>query len=136
MNYTINIGFRLDFSLLKSLCYSQSLDEFNRILKDTKYGFMFKGDKTTDIYMERRMERHIYFELKTLTRDYNLSIVSAFAFIMLLEFEVKDIIAIIEAIRYKIPADQAQKYIIRKLCEEVGNSGCRENESSLHNRKA
>jgi V/A-type H+-transporting ATPase subunit C len=34
---------------------------------------------------------------------------------MLLEFEVRDIISIVEAIRYKVPADQSHKYIIRKL---------------------
>lgn len=123
LNYTINIGFRLNFSLLKALCYSQSLDEFNRILKTTKYSFMLKSDETTDIYMERRMERHIYFELKALMRSNNLSVISAFAFIILLQFEVKDIISIVEAIRYKIPADQAQKYIVRKLQGEVRKSG-------------
>jgi V/A-type H+-transporting ATPase subunit C len=115
LNYTINIGYRLNFNLLKTLCYASSLDEFFRIIKDTRYGFMFKEDETTDIYMERRLERHIYFELKALVRNHSLSIISAFAFIIFLEFEVRDIIAIVEAIRYNIPADQAHKYIIRKL---------------------
>ncbi len=115
LNYTINISHRVDFNLLKSLCYAQSLEEFYRFVKTTKYSFMFKEDETTDIYMERRMERHIYFELKALVKSYNLSIISAFAFIIFLEHEVKDIISIVEAIRYKIPAEQAYKYIIRKL---------------------
>ena len=84
-------------------------------MKATKYSFMFKEDETTDIYMERRMERHIYFELKALVRNYNLSIISAFAFIIFLEYEVKDIISIVEAIRYKMPAEEAHKYIVRKL---------------------
>lgn len=115
LNYTINIGYRLDFNLLKALCYAQSLEEFFRLVKTTRYSFMFKEDETTDIYMERRMERHIYFELRALVRNNNLSIISAFAFIIFLEYEVKDIISIVEAIRYRIPADQAHKYIIRKL---------------------
>jgi V/A-type H+-transporting ATPase subunit C len=115
LNYTINIGYRLSFNLLKTLCYASSLDEFFGIVKDTRYSFMFKEDETTDIYMERRLERHIYFELKALVRNHNLSIINAFAFIIFLEFEVRDIIAMVEAIRYNIPADQAHKYIIRKL---------------------
>jgi len=115
LNYTINIGYRLDFNLLKALCYAKSLEEFIRIVKSTRYGFMLKDDGTTDIYMERRMERHIYFELKSIMRNNALSIISAFAFIVFLEFEVKDIISIIEAIRYKVPADQAYKYIVREL---------------------
>ncbi len=84
-------------------------------MKATRYGFLFKEDETTDIYMERRMQRHIYFELKALARNYNLSIINAFAFIIFLEYEVRDIISIVEVIRYKIPVDQAQKYIIKKL---------------------
>lgn len=115
LNYTINIGYRLDFNMLKALCYSQNLDEFNNIVKATQYSFMFKEDETTDIYMERRMQRYIYFELKTLVKNNNLSIISAFTFIIFLEYEVRDIISIVEAIRYKIPADAAHKYIIRKL---------------------
>ncbi|MEA4849641.1 MAG: V-type ATPase subunit [Clostridiaceae bacterium] len=115
LNYTINIGYRLDFNLLKALCYSQNLEEFNRIVKSTKYGFMLKEDETTDIYMERRMERHIYFELKDMVRKNNLSIIGAFAFVIFLQYEVRDIISIVEAIRYKIPVDQAHKYIVRKL---------------------
>lgn len=115
LNYTININYRLDFNLLKSLCYAESLEEFFRLVKTTKYSFMFKEDETTDIYMERRMERHIYFELKALTRNHSLSIINAFAFIIFLEYEVKDIISIVEAIRYKIPIEEAHKYIVRKL---------------------
>ncbi|HYE82610.1 MAG TPA: V-type ATPase subunit [Clostridia bacterium] len=115
LNYTINIGYRLDYNLLKTLCYASSLEGFFRLVKGTRYSFMFKEDETTDIYMERRSERHTYFELKALVRNNNLSIISAFSYIIFLEYEVRDIISIVEAIRYKIPADQAYKYIIRKL---------------------
>lgn len=115
LNYTINIGYRLNFNLLKALCYTQSLDEFYGIVMNTRYGFLFKKDETTDIYMERRMERHIFFELKALVRNKSLSVISAFAFIIFLEYEARDIISIVEAIRYKVPIEQAHRYIIRKL---------------------
>jgi V/A-type H+-transporting ATPase subunit C len=115
LNYTINIGYRLNFNLLKELCYTQSLEEFHRIVHNTRYGFLFKKDETTDIYMERRMERHIFFELKAMARSNSLSVISAFAFIMFLEYEVKDIISIVEAIRYEIPIEQAHRYVVRKL---------------------
>jgi len=115
LNYTIGISYRLDFKQLKELCYSQSLEEFFRITRNTKYSFLFKEDETTDIYMERRLERHTYFALKALVKENNLSIISAFSFIIFLELEVRDIIAIVEAIRYRIPVEQAHKYIVRKL---------------------
>lgn len=115
LNYTINISYKLNYSLLKELCYAHDLEEFFRIARGTKYGFMFKEDETTDIYMERRLERRTYFELKALVKNNNLSIISAFSYIIFLEFETRDIIAIVEAIRYKIPEEQAHKYIVRKL---------------------
>lgn len=115
LNYTINIGYRLNFNFLKSLCYTKSLEEFMKVVKSTRYGFMLKNDGSTDIYMERRMERHIYFELKDMVRNNDFSIINAFAFIIFLQFEVKNIISIIEAIRYKVPVDQAHKYIVAKL---------------------
>ena len=115
LNYTININYRLDLNLLKRLCYSRNLEEFYKIVKSTKYGFMLKDDGTTDIYMERRMERHIYYGLKDMVRNNDLTIISAFAFIIFLQYEVKDIVSIIESIRYKVPVDQAYKYIVRTL---------------------
>lgn len=115
LNYTINIGYRLNYSFIRRLCYTENLEEFYKLVRSTKYSFMFKDDETTDIYMERRMERYIFYELKTMMRNYNMSIINAFAYIILLQYEVRDIIAIIEAIRYKIPLEEVNKYIIRKL---------------------
>ena len=115
LNYTIDISYKLNFQLLKELCYSRDIEEFFRIAKGTRYGFMFKGDETTDIYMERRLDRYTYFELKSLMKKHNLSIISAFSFVIFLELEAKDIIAVVEAIRYKISAEQTHKYIVRNL---------------------
>jgi len=115
LNYTINIGYRLNYDFIRRLCYAESMEEFYRLAKSTRYAFIFKDDETTDIYMERRIERYIYFELKSIQRNYSLSIASSFAYVMFLQFEVRDIIALIETIRYKVPLEQANKYIIRKL---------------------
>lgn len=115
LNYTINIGYRLNYNFIKNLCYAANLEEFYKLARSTRYSFMFKDDETTDIYMERRMERHIYFELKSMIKKYNLSIIHSFAYVIFLQYEVRDIIAVIETIRYKVPLEQANKYVIRKL---------------------
>ncbi|MFZ5353812.1 MAG: V-type ATPase subunit [Bacillota bacterium] len=117
LNYTIRLGHRLDFSTIKRLCYSRDLNEFYEYAQQTKYSFLFKNDGTTDIFMERRLDRHIYFEIKALVRTYGMSIITTFAYVLFLEFEVRDIIAITEAIRYKVPKEEARKYLIRKLRE-------------------
>jgi V/A-type H+-transporting ATPase subunit C len=119
LNYTIHLWHRLDYNSIRKMCYSSSLDEFFKLSQQTKYSFLFKNDETTDIYMERRLDRHIYFELKALVRTYGMSIITTFAYILFLEFEVRDIIAIIEATRYKIPANDVKKYLIRTIREEA-----------------
>ena len=47
-----------------------------------------------------------------------MSIIKTVAFIWFLEFEVRDIVSIIESIRYKIPAEQADKFLIKAVFEE------------------
>ncbi len=119
LNYTIHLWHRLNYGTIKKLCYCPSLEEFFKLAQQTKYSFLFKNDGTTDIFMERRLDRHIYFELKNMVRTYGMSIITTFAYILFLEFEVRDIIAIIEAIRYKLPANEASKYMIRTIREEA-----------------
>jgi V/A-type H+-transporting ATPase subunit C len=115
INYTIHIGYRLSTEFLKKLCYSKSLDEFYDMVSQTKYSFLFKHDATTDIFMERRLERYIYFELKALERNNPMTIITTFAYIKFLEVEVRDIISMVELIRYGMPAEEAEKYLIRPL---------------------
>ncbi len=117
LNYTIHMGHRLDYGFIKKLCYSEGLEEFYKNAQQTKYSFLFKNDETTDIYMERRLDRHIYFELKALMKTKGMSIIATFAYILFIEFEARDIISIMEAIRYKIPKDEIKKFLIRTIRE-------------------
>lgn len=115
LNYTIHLGYRLSKNFIKDLCYSKDLDAFYELAAQTKYSFLFKNDETTDIFMERRLERHMYFELKAVERNNPMSIISTFAYIFFLEVETRDIISIIEMIRYGLPEAEAEKYLIRNL---------------------
>jgi V/A-type H+-transporting ATPase subunit C len=115
LNYTIHLGYRLSKSFIKQLCYSKSLEEFYKMASETKYSFLFKNDETTDIYMERRLERYMYFELKSVERSNPMTIITTFAYIIFMEIEVRDIIAMIEMIRYGMPETEAEKYLIRAL---------------------
>jgi V/A-type H+-transporting ATPase subunit C len=115
LNYTIHLGYRLDKNFIKQLCYSKGLDEFYKLAAQTRYSFLFKNDETTDIFMERRLERHMYFELKAVERNNPMTIITTFAHIIFMEIEVRDIISIIEMIRYGMPEAEAEKYLIRPL---------------------
>lgn len=115
LNYTIKLYYRLNFKQIKELCYEERLSDFLDKARETEYGFLFKEDETTDIFMDRRMYRYLYFKLKSLDKNTSMNIINAVAYILLLEFEVRDIISIIEIIRYQVPEDQGKKYLIKKL---------------------
>jgi len=114
LNYTINFGDRLTFADRKDMCYTKNLEELYRMTIDSVYGFLFKKEEIyRDIYMERRINRFMYYKLRALTRRLPLSIIQTIGYVWLLEFEIKDIISIIESIRYNLPPEEARKFLVK-----------------------
>lgn len=114
-NYTIAYGKEFNKNMIKQMCYSKSLDEFQKTVLNTKYKFLFDNENTKDIFMERRILRYQYFMIRSLKRKGGMDISQVIAYSLLLEFEVRDIISIIENIRYGMPVEEARKFLIRKL---------------------
>lgn len=96
------------------MCYS-SEEALKRIVLKTRYKFLFDSEKDIDLYMERRIERYIYFEFLKDYRKAKLDLTLTMAFIHLLEYEVKDIISILEAKRYGLGIEQTKEYLVRKI---------------------
>ncbi|HHW03636.1 MAG TPA: V-type ATPase subunit [Thermoanaerobacterales bacterium] len=114
LNYTMNFGDKLTFTDRKAMCYAKNLDELYRMTMDSGYGFLFKKEEISrDIYMERRINRYIYYKLKALTRKYPMSIIQTIGYVWSLEFEIRDIISIIESIRYELPPDETRKFLVK-----------------------
>jgi len=114
LNYTINFGDKLTFSDRKDMCYTKNLEELYRMTINSIYGFLFKEEeKSTNIYMERRINRFMYYKLRALTRKLPMSIIQTIGYVWLLEFEIKDIISIIESIRYDLPSEAARKFLVK-----------------------
>jgi len=114
LNYTINFGDKLTFKERKAMCYTKNLEEFYKMITNTIYGFLFKKEEISrDIYMERRINRFMYYKLKALDRQFSLSIIQTIDFVWSFEFEIRDIISILEAIRYDIPSEEAMKFLVK-----------------------
>jgi len=114
LNYTINFGDKLTFRERKEMCYTNSLEEFFRVVANSVYGFLFKEEElSTNIFMERRINRFIYYSLKDLSRKSPLSIIQSIEYVWSLEFEVRDVISIIESIRYNLAPEEARKYLVK-----------------------
>ncbi len=114
LNYTINFGDKLTFRERKAMCYAKNLEELYKMIANTIYGFLFKKEEIyRDIYMERRINRFIYYKLKALDRQFSLSIIQTIDFVWSFEFEIRDIISILEAIRYDTPSEEARKFLVK-----------------------
>ncbi|ADL08454.1 V-type ATPase subunit [Thermosediminibacter oceani] len=115
LNYTIDMGDRISFLKRRELCYSINLDELDSMAGELGYGFLFKKDETGDIYMERRINRFLFYRLKALLRRSPMSIIQAIAYALFLEFEIKDIISITECIRYNLSPEESGRFLIRAV---------------------
>lgn len=114
-NYTIAYGYEFNRNHIKKFCYSKNLDEFKNSILETKYSFLFDQENTMDIFMERRILRYQYFKLKKMKKMEGMDISQPVVYGLLLEIEIRDIISIIESIRYGLPVEEARKFLIRKL---------------------
>lgn len=114
LNYTINFGDRLHYKERQRMCYSKSPADLHQMISELAYGFLFKKEEiSTDIYMERRINRFLFYKLKILNKKFPLTIIQTITYIWRLELEIRDIISIVESIRYNIPAEEIKKYLVR-----------------------
>jgi len=116
LNYTINFGDKLIYKDKQKMCYARDTEELYRMTLDLPYGFLFKEEEiSTDIFMERRINRFLYYRLRDLSRRSPLSIIQTVEYIWLYELEIKDIIAIIESLRYGWSGEEIRKYLVKKI---------------------
>lgn len=114
-NYTVDAGYRFSKQKLRDLCYLDSVEQLQESIKHTKYAFLIKNDETTDSFMERRLERYIYFFLRKIRISNPMSIIEAFSHIIYIEYQVRDIITLIEIIKYNLSPQDAQGYLIKYI---------------------
>ncbi len=116
-NYSINAGNKFSKRKIRDLCYLPGVEDLENHIKKTKYSFLIKNDDTTDAYMERRLERFIYFKFLKMRWDNPMSIIQTFSHIIFLEYQIRDIITLIEVIKYHLAPAEAQGYLIKYIAE-------------------
>jgi len=68
----------------------KNLEELYKMITNTIYGFLFKKEEISrDIYMERRINRFVYYKLNALDRQFSLSIIQTIDFVWSFEFEIR-----------------------------------------------
>lgn len=115
INYTLPKGYKLGVKKLKDLCYSESEQQLINKMVRSRYGFLFDNEDTLDIFMERRIERFLYFLLLKYRRYHRMNIIESSVYIHLLEFEVRDISSVAESVRYRLDPEKAKGFLVRKI---------------------
>ncbi len=113
LNYTLIGGYKYTYKDLKEICYSNNLEQFINKFSNSGYKFLFSNNKTINIFMERRIERYMYDLLLYFNKREKMNIIESITYLHLLEYEVRDLISIIEAKRYGLNIYEIMKYLVR-----------------------
>lgn len=121
----MKVRHRVDFEILTRVAFADPAT-YPVVLKDTPYGEIFNVENEEPSLREVRIESRIYGVLFTLVNRVFMSGSSGFqnvaAYLMLKEFEVRDLIAVIEAVRYGFDKSRISAILIRSLEDDESQS--------------
>ncbi|MBN2853421.1 MAG: V-type ATPase subunit [Clostridia bacterium] len=101
---------KLNRETIKELVDSKDEKQFNVLIKNTRYKDIFETSNQSSF--ERNYNRFIYkMHLNNLRRD-NFSIGAIVAYIHLKEFEISNVISIVEGIRYNIDKENIKQFVV------------------------
>ena len=107
LNYTL-LGGNISFKKLKTLIYSK---DFDQDLNQAAADIGFKLEMKDDEYMQVRMYRFFLSSLSKKAKKYPMTIAPLMYFVNKLEYETRDIISIIEGVRYGV--EDTEKLLVR-----------------------
>ena len=104
----IPVRYKLNKEKMEKIVLANDFDEMKNILNDTIYKNVFKNKET----IEHDKDKYLYDKYIKLFRTKLFNICTVFCNINLIDIEIKNIINIIEGIRYKIDKAEIQRRII------------------------
>lgn len=109
-NYLLPFNAGINKETLSKLIDAESIEEFLDLAGKTKYAGIFKRD--IDGFFEVNFADYMYNIHMRLFRKNPLSVTSAVDYIHMKEYELSNIISIIEGIRYGMPPEKIKKFIV------------------------
>lgn len=110
--YSIPNGHKLSYRKLKKLSYSKSVEEYTKAIEKALGYSLF--EQANDAFLDCMTDRYLYRFACRMDRD-NESIASSMAYIMLLEIEMNDLVALTEGIRYKLEEGDLGRYLVHTI---------------------
>ncbi|WHH61225.1 V-type ATPase subunit [Petroclostridium sp. X23] len=112
-SYTIPFTYRISKAQLINMVEAKTPEEVLELVQTTKYNQIFLEGK--EYFYEQNFTYYVYKLHKRLLMRQPFSIASLMAYLHLKEIEIRNIISIIEGIRYQLSPDQIKKYIVAGL---------------------
>ncbi len=115
VNYSLQGGKYFKYDQLKAMCYKEKLSEIETIVRTSPYGSIFEDVPDFEIFLERSMERYIYKYFNQLRLSYPMTMVEPMVYMHRLEYEIRDLITILEMKRYNLKGEEGKKFLVRHL---------------------
>jgi len=110
LNHVIPYWYRLTRSQLIQLSESRDVEEFKSIIAKTKYSGIFKGNE--EHLWETNCANYMYRMYKSHLRKDYFNFGTTMAYLHLKEIDIRNIITVIEGIRYSLSGEEIRSYLI------------------------
>lgn len=109
-SYVIPYRYKLNKAQIKAMVEAKDADEVKNLIRNSGYADIFEGQ--SDHYYEKNFAYYIYKMNRRFLRQDRFSIGSMMAYLHLKEIEIRNIISIIEGIRYGLSFEEIKKYVV------------------------
>lgn len=115
LNYSLPGGKHFKYDQLKEMCYKENLSEIEAMIRTSAYGVLFEDVPDFEIFLERSMERYIYKYFNQLRLSYPMTMVEPLVYMHRLEYEIRDLITILEMKRYHLKGEEGKRFLVRHM---------------------
>lgn len=115
VNYSLIGGKYFKYEQLKDMCYKEKLSEIETLVRDSAYGVIFEDVPDFEIFLERSMERYIYRYFNQLRLSFPMTMVEPLVYMHRLEYEIRDLITILEMKRYHFRGEEGKRFLVRHM---------------------
>lgn len=115
LNYSLPGGKHFKYDALKEMCYKEKLSEIEAMIRSSAYGSISEDVPDFEIFLERSMERYIYRYFNSLRLSYPMTLVEPLVYMHRLEYEIRDLITLLETKRYNIKGEEGKKFLVRHM---------------------
>ncbi len=115
LNYIIPFYFKVKKSELQNMSHVKNTEDLIKYLSYSPYQIILeKAIKDDNVIFERFFLNYIFKKLQKIKRNSFFSISNILAYLYIKEYELRDIITVIEGIRYSLPKDKIENFLIRR----------------------